>query len=271
LYEVWDTASSSTWDVEGAGYVQWAKWPEGLQIECSSDENRPADVAPFTFAQRRQLALLGFNPPSDCPNFYARYLAREDLIEAAEVLEQVILEVLTEPIPDAEPPMPAPPLQVAAQSHGGRVPTGILSRVTIQPRGGGEPVESFDSRPDDRLEVDTLLSSYTRRFGDPIETAHTAVPGIAEPVDIGWVFDVPASFVVPGAHADFEMVVIPMIQVEGTDRLESLFVAMAAERRDFQALFDDGALDELHIATLEQRDADEPVRFGKLKSQKHDD
>src|SRR4051794_17643372 len=88
LEEVWENGSSASLGVGEHTYVQWAKWPEGMQVECSSNEFLPCDQR-LTFTQRRRLTELGFNPPSsESPNYFRRFLSRRELPEAAEVVAQ---------------------------------------------------------------------------------------------------------------------------------------------------------------------------------------
>jgi hypothetical protein len=135
----------------------------------------------------------------------------------------------------------------------------IFTRVIVQPRGGGDPVENFDSAEDPSTEVDTWLAGYQGRFGEPIDTAFTVAPGIEGPVSIGWLFAVPDSFELPGPSEDFEMVLIPMMVDEESLEEVSLFLRLAEQRQGLQQLFERGDLEGLHIATLAQRDpADEP-------------
>ena len=93
LEAVWDDGTSQTFDLDGGAYLQWAKWPEGMQIECSSNQFLPEEHR-LTFAQRRTLAELGFESPVDeWPNYYRRFERREDLPCAAKVLARVAVEV----------------------------------------------------------------------------------------------------------------------------------------------------------------------------------
>lgn len=133
-------------------------------------------------------------------------------------------------------------------------PVRIVTRVVVQPAGGGEPIETFDSTRDETEEVDTLLAAYSSRFSPPTELALTSVPGVTEPVAIGWVFRVPENFEVPGSREEFEMVLIPMFDNPGTGERLSVFATLAEERSEMRALFDEGVLDELHEISLHQRE-----------------
>lgn len=135
----------------------------------------------------------------------------------------------------------------------------IRTRVIVTPRGGGEPLEIFDSVEDPSLEVDFLLATYTARFGEHVEVAWTEAPGVTEPVSLGWVFDVPAQFELPGPHGDFEMVLVPMVEVEGAG-LVSLFVWLAQEKQAAEQLLAEGKVDTLHVVTLPQREVGEDSR-----------
>lgn len=133
----------------------------------------------------------------------------------------------------------------------------IFTRVIVQPRGGGKPLEIFDSAEAPTTEVDTLLARYEKRFGEAIDTAFTEAPGVQGPVSIGWLFAVPDDFELPGPGEDYEMVLIPLIVDEDTLERVSLFMRMAEQRQEAQQLFDRGDLRALHIATLAQRDPSE--------------
>lgn len=137
----------------------------------------------------------------------------------------------------------------------------IVTRVILQPLGGGQPVETFDSEESREVEVDTVLAVYSRRFGPPTETAYTQVPGINGPVSLGWVFQVPQRFEVPGPKEDFEMVLIPMFDDPESQERVSLFLRLAEQRQQFQEAFDRGDVDSFTRATLEQREPDEPPSF----------
>lgn len=119
----------------------------------------------------------------------------------------------------------------------------IVTRVILQPRGGGEPVEIFDSDEGD-VALEALLPAYLERFGEPLDLALTELPEADEPVTIGWVFPVPPAMEVPGASADFEMILIPMIDDESGDRV-SAFVRLAEDRQLFEGLFEAGEIDRL--------------------------
>ena len=146
----------------------------------------------------------------------------------------------------------------------------ILTRVILQPVGGGEPVEMFDAPEDPAVEVDTLLASYTQRFGAPFEFSFTLAPDIEGPIKVGWLFAVPSNLKVPGPPEEFEMVIIPMVDDPDTGQRTSLFLHMAEQHQQFQDLFDSGDLDEFHTATLAQRDPDQEAQLSDLKSQRRD-
>ena len=146
----------------------------------------------------------------------------------------------------------------------------IWTRVILQPRGGGEVVETFDAPEDPTVEVDTLLAIYTQRFGVPIEFSFTLVPDLEGPIKVGWLFAVPSTIQVPGPPEQFEMVLIPMFDDLDTGMRTSLFLRMAEQREQFQGLFDEGLMSELHTATLAQRDPNQAPQFSDLKSQRQD-
>src|SRR3954451_8506321 len=111
LERVWDDGSSAVINIDDDMYIQWAKWPEGLQVECSSDEFLPDDRK-LTFVQRRALADLGFHAPSlESPNHWQRYYAREDLPRVAQTLARVIVDVLGHRPPRGDVDAPTRPTQ----------------------------------------------------------------------------------------------------------------------------------------------------------------
>ena len=94
LKAAWDTDSTGSLRVGDHGYIQWGKWPEGMQIECSSGRYAECDLN-LSFVQRRMLGGLDMLPPSEeCPNYYRRYDERSQLGEAAGVLAQIATNVL---------------------------------------------------------------------------------------------------------------------------------------------------------------------------------
>jgi hypothetical protein len=115
----------------------------------------------------------------------------------------------------------------------------IVTRVVVQPREDGEPVEIFD-REEGELDPHRVQDYYVASFGEPHDFAFTEVDDLPEPVAIGWAFAVPTELEVPGSHEDFELLLIPMIPdpcgaETDAESLQSLFVCQARERRDFQA------------------------------------
>jgi hypothetical protein len=138
----------------------------------------------------------------------------------------------------------------------------IYTRVVVQPLGGGETVTTFDGREDPKtVDFDTILASYSQRFGDPFEVAYTTSSDIKGPIQIGWVFAVPDKIEVPASLEDFEMLLIPMFDDLNTGERLSLFLSMARKGQQFRDLFDGGAFDELHTFTAPQRDPDQPQHF----------
>jgi hypothetical protein len=144
----------------------------------------------------------------------------------------------------------------------------IITRVDLEPRGGGEVVETFDSPEDPTVEVDTLLAHYTQKFGEPFEYAFTGSPEHEGQIRIGWLFDIPSTFEVPGPPEQFEMVLIPMFDDADTGNRTSLFLRLAEQRQQFQGLLDQGVVTAFHIATLGQRDADQEPQISVVKSQR---
>jgi hypothetical protein len=143
----------------------------------------------------------------------------------------------------------------------------IITRVILQPYGGGEPVEVFDRFEEESVEVDTLLHQYTQAFGSPFDVALTAVPGLDGPVAIGWLFAVPDSFLLPGPTDAFEMVLIPMFDDAGTDERTSIFLRLAETRQAFQGMLERGEIDALTTATLAWGDPAEQARAAQLDTE----
>lgn len=103
----WDVQDSSMARWMGYdGYVQWAGWPEGVQIECSG---APTNHQTITPQARKVMRSLGFQEPDDdMPNWFRRITAREDLPEAAAALTACLFEVLApDPLRTPEPVEPA--------------------------------------------------------------------------------------------------------------------------------------------------------------------
>ena len=72
------------------GYAQWAKYPEGLQLEVGSNACAPEDGG-LNFSTRRRLEILGFTRPGQSqPNYHRRFLTYDSLQEAARVLASVL-------------------------------------------------------------------------------------------------------------------------------------------------------------------------------------
>lgn len=111
----------------------------------------------------------------------------------------------------------------------------IITRCSLQPRGGGELLEMFDTPEEPTVEAETLLASYIGRFGEPFEVAYTNSPNIEGPVSIGWVFDIPPNFEMPGPLEQFEMVLIPLVADPDTRARSSLFLSLAEQKRNFKA------------------------------------
>lgn len=91
-------------DLPDDRYVQWAGFPEGLQIEVVS--NAFLDEA-LTFSERRALQLLDWHPPvpPDVPNFFRRFEHPVPVTEAADAIlaaARVLAgENVADPIPTA--------------------------------------------------------------------------------------------------------------------------------------------------------------------------
>lgn len=133
------------------------------------------------------------------------------------------------------------------------------TRVTVQPRGGGNPVDAFDSTVPAGIEPDTMRAYYTQRFGEPLDDAYTDGPSGSR-VDIGWVFEVPAQFELPGPPDEFEMVVIPVTEdPEQPGMLVSVWLLLAEQRAKFEQLVDEGKVDRLVVVSLPERQPGEEV------------
>lgn len=97
MLQAWATDGSGVLDV-GLHYVQWAKFPEGLQVECISNNFVEGDHR-LGFIQRRKLDLLGLHrPDAEVPNYYRRFTHEEALPEAADLLVRVVEEVLDDDV-----------------------------------------------------------------------------------------------------------------------------------------------------------------------------
>lgn len=93
LERCWSDGASGSHEVAPGRYVQWARWREGVQVECSSDEFW--EGGELSFLQRRILAKLGFTPPGEAlPNYWMRVTGRDDLDSAAQALVRCVREVL---------------------------------------------------------------------------------------------------------------------------------------------------------------------------------
>jgi hypothetical protein len=119
----------------------------------------------------------------------------------------------------------------------------------------------FDASSGPEVEA-RLRTSSTRnslpRFGEPIDDAYSDPAGLGH-LTIGWVFPVPDFFEIPGPRDDFEVVVIPMLwDPDEAGPTEALFVNLARQRQEFEALRRDGAVDKLVVVDLHQRAPDEP-------------
>jgi hypothetical protein len=145
-----------------------------------------------------------------------------------------------------------------------------ITRVIIQPRGGGELVEMFDTPEDQTVQADALLAHYAQKFGAPFEFSFTLARDIEGPIEIGWLFAVPNTIEVPGPHEQFEMVLIPMFDDPDTGERTSLFLRMAERGEQFHGLFEDGVVTEYQTATLVRPDADEQPQPSELESQGRD-
>jgi hypothetical protein len=116
------------WEDE-PGYVQWAGWPEGVQIEISGEEFLGRE---WTEAVRRRLAELGFSPPQDeLPNYYRRFTSPSELPVAADVLVTCLFELLT-----SQPAGGVPAMESAQEEAPATAPGRVL---TLAPIGKVDP------------------------------------------------------------------------------------------------------------------------------------
>jgi hypothetical protein len=118
------------WEDE-PGYVQWAGWPDGVQIECSGEEFLGRA---YSLDERRRLAELGFAPPEQgLPNYWRRFESPTELTVAADVLVTCLFEILTPPAPsDSRPAVNEPssaPARVITLAPIGKVNTDIVQRL----------------------------------------------------------------------------------------------------------------------------------------------
>lgn len=144
----------------------------------------------------------------------------------------------------------------------------IITRVIVQPLGGGQPLNDFYRPEDETTEFDTILAVYTRSFGEPFEIALTQVPGVEKPIMIGWLFSVPDTFDLPGPSEQFEMVLIPMFDdLDAGGERTSIFLRLDEQRRAFQGMFDRGVADSLTTATAAWREPDEQAQLSRLDFQ----
>lgn len=100
LENAWRSDGTGTYDAP-MGYLQWAKFPEGIQIECVSNAFLESDDQ-LSFSQRRTLALCGWaSPDAEVPNYYRRFEEFEELGAAALALAEVVRRVLSDGEPDS--------------------------------------------------------------------------------------------------------------------------------------------------------------------------
>ena len=100
------------------------------------------------------------------------------------------------------------------------------TQTIVQPRTGGKALDTSVTEVPADIDFDGLLAFYTEQLGEPNDAAYTDVPDVGK-VDIGWVFDVPKGWELPGPRKDYEMVVIPLVQdPDDADELISLGVLL---------------------------------------------
>jgi hypothetical protein len=130
----------------------------------------------------------------------------------------------------------------------------LYSKVIIEPKGGGEPVNTFTSPLPPDVELDTVRSYYCQRFGEPTEVAFTETSGLGR-VAIGWVFDLPEDFDVSGPPENLEMLLVPMVADNADPNvLQSAFLCMEEEKAEFRRLHEGGKFDSYVEHTAPQRE-----------------
>jgi hypothetical protein len=96
----------------------------------------------------------------------------------------------------------------------------------VQSRKGGKALDTSVSEVPADIEFDGLLDFYREELGEPRDAAYTDIPDVGQ-IDIGWVFDVPKGWKLPGPRKKYEMVVIPLVQdPDDKDELISLGVLL---------------------------------------------
>ncbi|MDX6284773.1 MAG: hypothetical protein QOG53_258 [Frankiales bacterium] len=96
----------------------------------------------------------------------------------------------------------------------------------VQKRGGSKALDTSVSEVPAEIDFDGLLDFYREELGEPVDAAYTDVPDVGR-IDIGWVFDVPKGWKLPGPRKNYEMVVIPLVQdPDDADELISLGVLL---------------------------------------------
>lgn len=93
MRQSWEQHGANSIGVGASSYVQWAKFSGSLVIEVSADQFRREEER-FSFAQRRRLQLLGFQPPQgEVPNHWRVFDSVDELPEAALTLARAVHEV----------------------------------------------------------------------------------------------------------------------------------------------------------------------------------
>ena len=97
----------------------------------------------------------------------------------------------------------------------------------VEPRkSGGKAVDTSVTEVPADIDFDGLLGFYAEQLGDPIDAAYTDIPDVGR-IDIGWVFDVPDGWDLPGPRDTYQMVVIPLVQdPDDPDELISIGVLL---------------------------------------------
>jgi hypothetical protein len=105
------------------------------------------------------------------------------------------------------------------------------------------------------VKPDTILSFLEGWFGEPVDVAWTSTDR-HQRIATGWIFGArPAG----QPEGPVELLCMPFIET-GDGALGSMFELLADQRQDMEALARSGALDELTVIELPQRDYQAAVR-----------
>jgi hypothetical protein len=92
MQAAWTSGGFGSASLGDDAYIQWGKWPEGMQVECNVSWERPGAIE---FVQRRALVELGFSSPqsSDHPNYLIRFHSDTEIPYYAELLARAAVKV----------------------------------------------------------------------------------------------------------------------------------------------------------------------------------